>query len=40
MLPSGDLFALTAALIDIPSESHHEAEISDAIEAELRSLSI
>ena len=38
MLPSGDLFALTAALVDIPSVSHDEAEITDVIEAELRSL--
>lgn len=35
-LPTGDLFALTAALIDIPSVSHHEEAITDAIEAELR----
>lgn len=39
MLPSGDLFALTAALIDIASVSHEEQAIADAIEAELRSLS-
>ena len=38
MLPEGDLFALTAALVDIPSESHHEAQITDVIEAELRPL--
>jgi len=38
MLPSGDLFALTAALVDIPSESHNEAEITDVIEAELTPL--
>jgi succinyl-diaminopimelate desuccinylase len=38
MLPTGDLFALTAALVDIPSESHAEARIADAIEAELRGL--
>lgn len=34
-LPSGDLFALTAALIDIPSESRNEQAIADALEAEL-----
>jgi succinyl-diaminopimelate desuccinylase len=37
-LPSGDLFALTAALIDIPSESHNEKAITDALESELRTL--
>ena len=35
-LPKGDLFALTAALIDIPSESFNEGPITDLIEAELR----
>ena len=38
MLPTGDLFALTAALVDIPSESHDEARIAGVIEAELRAL--
>ena len=33
-----DPVALTAALIDIESPSHHEAEIADAIEAALRTL--
>ncbi|MEM7140568.1 MAG: succinyl-diaminopimelate desuccinylase [Actinomycetota bacterium] len=37
-LPSGDLFALTAALIDIPSVSFEEQAITALIEAELRSL--
>jgi succinyl-diaminopimelate desuccinylase len=37
-LPSGDLFALTAALVDIPSVSHDEQAIADALEAELRGL--
>jgi succinyl-diaminopimelate desuccinylase len=31
-----DLLALTARLVDIPSESHHEAAITDVLEAELR----
>lgn len=31
-----DLLALTATLVDIRSESHHEAEITDWIEAQLR----
>jgi succinyl-diaminopimelate desuccinylase len=38
MLPTGDLLALTAALVDIPSESHDESRITDLIEAELRPL--
>lgn len=38
MLPTGDLLALTAALIDIPSESYHEARIVDLIESDLRSV--
>lgn len=38
MLPTGDLFTLTAALVDIPSESHHEGPIADVIEAELGGL--
>jgi succinyl-diaminopimelate desuccinylase len=37
-LPSGDLFALTAALVDIPSVSHEEQAITDVLETELRSL--
>ena len=37
-LPVGDLFALTAALIDIPSVSHHEQAIADVLEAELTAL--
>ena len=37
-LPSGDLFGLTAALIDVPSVSHEEGPITDLIETELRSL--
>jgi succinyl-diaminopimelate desuccinylase len=38
MLPSGDLFALTAALVDIASVSHEEQAIVAVLEAELRSL--
>ena len=37
-LPSGDLFALAAALVDIPSVSRDERAIADLIEAELRPL--
>lgn len=33
---AGDPVALTAALVDIPSESRHEAIIADAVEAALR----
>ncbi|MGH3723939.1 MAG: succinyl-diaminopimelate desuccinylase [Mycobacterium sp.] len=33
---AGDPVALTAALVDIPSESRHEAQIADAVEAALR----
>ncbi len=33
---SVDVVALTAALIDIPSESHHEQHIADLVEAALR----
>lgn len=33
-----DLLARTAALVDIPSESHHEAAITDQIERDLRAL--
>src|ERR1700758_1712829 len=32
----GDPIALTAALVDIPSESGHEAHIADEVEAALR----
>ena len=32
----GDPIALTAALVDIPSESRHEQRIADEIEAALR----
>ena len=35
-LPTGDLLALTAALVDVPSESFSEGPITDLIEAELR----
>lgn len=35
-LPAGDLLALTAALVDIPSESYSEELITDLIEADLR----
>ena len=35
-LPIGDVFALTAALVDIPSESFQEQAIVELIEAELR----
>jgi succinyl-diaminopimelate desuccinylase len=31
-----DLLGLTAALVDVPSVSHHEAALADAIEARLR----
>ena len=37
-LPAGDLFALTAALVDIPSVSHQEQAITDVLEVELRTL--
>lgn len=37
-LPAGDLLALTAALIDIPSVSFNEGPITDALEAELTGL--
>ncbi|GJM38387.1 MAG: succinyl-diaminopimelate desuccinylase [Acidimicrobiales bacterium] len=37
-LPHGDLFALTAALIDIPSVSFEEQAITSVIEEELRAL--
>ncbi|CAN5236381.1 succinyl-diaminopimelate desuccinylase [soil metagenome] len=33
-----DLLALTAELIDVPSESHHEGPLTDHIEAELRAV--
>ena len=35
-LPTGDVFALTAALVDIPSESFQEQPVVELIEAELR----
>ena len=35
-LPEGDVFALTAALVDVASPSFHEGPLCDAIEAELR----
>jgi len=38
-LPTGDVFALTAALVDIASESFHEQEIASLIETELRACS-
>ncbi|MET0895465.1 MAG: succinyl-diaminopimelate desuccinylase, partial [Acidimicrobiia bacterium] len=31
-----DLFGLTAALIAVPSESHHEAELARLVERRLR----
>lgn len=34
--PVGDLLALTAALIAVPSVSHHEAQLADQIEQRLR----
>ncbi len=37
-LPSGDLFALAAALVDVPSESRNEQEITRLLEVELRAL--
>lgn len=37
-LPAGDLFALTAALVDISSVSHSERAIVDRLEPELRAL--
>ncbi len=35
-LPAGDLFALTAALVDVTSESRSEGPLVDLLEAELR----
>jgi succinyl-diaminopimelate desuccinylase len=35
---TADVVSLTAALIDIPSESHHEGPLADAVEAALRPL--
>ena len=37
-MPSVDLLALTASLVDIPSESHHEAALTAYLEARLRAL--
>lgn len=37
-LPKGDLFALTAALVNVASVSHNEAKIADLLEADLRAL--
>ena len=39
-LPAGDVFGLTAALVDIPSESFAEARIADLLEGELRRLAL
>ena len=36
---TADIVELTAALVDIPSESHHEAALADAVERALRPLS-
>jgi succinyl-diaminopimelate desuccinylase len=33
---AADLFGLTIALVAVPSESHHEAELADLVEARLR----
>ena len=33
---AADLFGLTAALVAIPSESHHEAELAKIVEERLR----
>jgi succinyl-diaminopimelate desuccinylase len=33
--PADDLFALAAALVDVPSESHHEAHLCDLVEARI-----
>jgi succinyl-diaminopimelate desuccinylase len=35
-VPAEDLFALTTALVAVPSESHHEAALADLVEARLR----
>ena len=35
-LPAGDLMALAAALVDVPSESYGEGPLADLIEADLR----
>jgi succinyl-diaminopimelate desuccinylase len=37
-MPAVDLLALTASLVDIPSESHDEQAITDHLEARLRAL--
>lgn len=34
--PTADVVTLTAALVDVPSESHHEAVLADAVEDALR----
>jgi len=34
-LPADDLLALSAALVDVPSESHHEAHLCDLLEQRL-----
>ncbi|MBV7295052.1 succinyl-diaminopimelate desuccinylase [Corynebacterium sp. TAE3-ERU12] len=36
--PTGDPVDLTAALVDIPSQSHHEADIADTVEQVLRDI--
>jgi len=35
-VPASDLFELTAALVAVRSESHHEAELADLVETRLR----
>lgn len=37
-MPTPDLLARTAALVDLPSESHHEGPLVDHLEAALRAL--
>ena len=34
-LDASDLFGLTAALVGVPSESHHEADLASLVEARL-----
>ncbi|MCY3644182.1 MAG: succinyl-diaminopimelate desuccinylase [Acidimicrobiaceae bacterium] len=36
VLPAGDLMALAAALVDVPSESYNEGPLADLIEEDLR----